>query len=45
MDELNKQMDQQQRERKKKEDSVTKTIAQQEARLKAMENEINKMKK
>ena len=32
-------------EKKKKEDSVTKTMIQQEQRLKAMENEIIKMKK
>lgn len=45
MDALNKQLQEQQRDKRKKEESVTKTMVQQEQRLKAMENEISKMKK
>jgi len=40
MEALNKQLQDQQKDKKKKEESVTKTIIQQEARLKSMENEI-----
>jgi hypothetical protein len=45
MEALNKQLNEQQKEKKKKEDNITKTIVLQEQRLKAMESEISKMKK
>jgi hypothetical protein len=45
MEALNKQLAEQQREKRKKEEGVTKIMVQQEQRLKAMENEISKMKK
>lgn len=45
MEALNKQLNEQQKEKKKKEDSITKTMVFQEQRLKAMETEISKMKK
>ena len=45
MEALNKQLNEQQKEKKKKEDNITKTMVLQEQRLKAMESEISKMKK
>ena len=45
MEALNKQLNEQQKEKKKKEDNITKTMILQEQRLKAMESEISKMKK
>ena len=45
MDELNKQIMEQQRAKQKKEDQIKKTMVQQEARIKVMETELDKMKK
>lgn len=45
MEALNKQLNEQQKDKKKREDNITKTMVQQEQRLKAMENEVAKMKK
>ena len=45
MDELNKQIMDQQRAKQKKEDQIKKTMVQQEARIKVMETELDKMKK
>ena len=43
MEALNKQLNEQQKEKKKKEDIITKTMILQEQRLKAMEFDIRKM--
>jgi hypothetical protein len=44
MEALNKQLNEQQKEKKKKEDNITKTMILQEQRLKAMEFDIRKEK-
>ena len=45
MDDLNKQIMDQQRAKQKKEDQIKKTIAQQDTRIKIMEQELAKQKK
>ena len=45
MEVLQNQLNDQQRQKKKKEDSIQKTMLQQESRLKAMELELAKFKK
>ena len=45
MEVLQNQLNETQRQKKKKEDNIQKTMMQQESRLKAMEIELSKMKK
>ena len=45
MEVLQQQLNDQQRQKQKKEDNIKKTMMQQESRLKAMEIELSKMKK
>ncbi len=45
MDDLNKQLDLQQKEKQKNADSIQKTMLGQESRIKSLENELIKLRK
>lgn len=45
MEDLNKQLDQQQREKQRKEESISKQIFTQEVRIKSLEQELAKERK